>query len=50
MNSDVEFHTMGLLQQQDYIMYSTISIVNAELPISFYAINSNNNVLNNNNN
>jgi len=43
--SDVLFPFTGVLKEDHDIFYSTIGIVNASLPVSFYVINSNNNVL-----
>ena len=43
MNSNVLFSFIGLLKQDDDIIRTDISIVNAQFPISFYIINSTNN-------
>lgn len=43
--SDVIFSFAGLLQSEDDIVYSQISIMNAQIPISYYIINEYNNVL-----
>lgn len=45
MNSNVLFSFIGLLKQDDDIIRTDISIVNAQFPISFYIINSTNNKL-----
>lgn len=44
-NSNLEFSFIGLLKQDDDIVRTEISIVNAQIPISFYIINSFNNSL-----
>ena len=42
-NSNLNFSFIGLLKQDDDILRTEISIVNAQFPISFYIINSLNN-------
>jgi len=42
-NSNLDFSFIGLLRQDDDIIRTDISIVNAQFPISFYIINSLNN-------
>lgn len=44
-NSNLEFSFIGLLKQDDDIVRTDISILNAQIPISFYIINSVNNIL-----
>jgi len=44
--SDVQFQTTGLLQDDPNIVYCTIALRNAQIPVSFYVINKNNNILN----
>ena len=44
-NSNLEFSFIGLLKQDDDIVRTEISILNAQIPISFYIINSYNNKL-----
>lgn len=45
MYSNVAFSFQGLLQADDDIQYTTISVMNAQLPISWYTVNSSNNTL-----
>lgn len=44
-NSNLEFSFIGLLKQDDDIIRTDISILNAQIPISFYIINSSNSLL-----
>jgi len=44
-NSNLEFSFIGLLKQDDDIVRTEISILNAQIPISFYILNSYNNKL-----
>ncbi len=44
-NSNVVFNTNGILKDDPNICYSTISLLNAQIPVSFYAVNYANNVL-----
>lgn len=44
--SDVVFSFVGLLQNEENILYSQISVMNAQIPISYYIINEYNNTLN----
>jgi hypothetical protein len=46
MKSNIQFNTNGLLSDDNNILYSEISLLNCEIPCSFYAINNNNNLLN----
>ncbi len=39
------FNTKGILKDDPNICYSTISLLNAQIPVSFYAVNYANNVL-----
>ena len=43
--SNIQFQTLGLLTEDPNIAYCTIAVRNAQLPVSFYTINMNNNVL-----
>ena len=43
--SDVNFNFIGTLKEEDDIVRSYISVVNAQIPMSFYVINSTNNIL-----
>ena len=45
MLSNINFNFKGLLKKEDNIVMSTISLVNAQIPCSFYIINSTNNVI-----
>jgi hypothetical protein len=49
MNSNLLFTCNGMLKPDKHILYNTISVLNAQIPISYYLINSTNNklVLNN---
>ena len=42
--SNVEFSFQGLLTQEDNIEHVQISLVNAQIPVSFYTINYTNNM------
>ena len=42
-NSNLLFQLPGLLKYDKNVLYNQISVVHAEIPISFYTINSNNN-------
>ena len=42
--SDIEFQFNGLLKQEDDIQQVQISLVNAQIPVSWYIINYTNNV------
>ena len=42
--SDIEFQFNGLLKQEDDIQQIQISLVNAQIPVSWYIINYTNNV------
>ena len=44
-NSNLDFSFIGLLRQDDDIIRTDISIVNAQFPISFYIINALNNTI-----
>lgn len=44
-NSDIDFGVYGLIQDETYILYNTVSIVHAEIPYSFYVVNVYNNLL-----
>ena len=44
-NSNLLFQLPGLLKYDKNVLYNQISVVHAEIPISFYTINSNNNKL-----
>ena len=44
-NSSLDFSFIGLLRQDDDIIRTDISIVNAQFPISFYIINALNNTI-----
>ena len=43
--SDIEFNLNGIITNEKYILYNTISINHAEIPNSFYIINVYNNLL-----
>ena len=43
LKSSVSFNFIGLLKEEDDIVRSYISIINAQIPMSFYVINSTNN-------
>jgi hypothetical protein len=45
LKSSVSFNFIGLLKEEDDIVRSYISIINAQIPMSFYVINSSNNLL-----
>jgi hypothetical protein len=45
MNSNLKFKCNGLLKPDKHILYKTISILNAQIPISYYLINATNNSL-----
>jgi hypothetical protein len=45
-NSDIDFYFSNILSESEDILYSSIGINNAEIPISFYIINNTNNILN----
>ena len=44
-NSNIDFAVNGVIQDEKYILYNTLSIVHAEIPYSFYVINVYNNLL-----
>jgi hypothetical protein len=43
--SNLNFDFKGLLKEENDILYSTIDIVNAQIPVSFYNINAATNIL-----
>ena len=43
--SNVVFNFKGLLKRDDDILYSSISVLNAQIPCSFYIVNATNNVI-----
>ena len=43
LKSSASFNFIGLLKEEDDIVRSYISIINAQIPMSFYVINSTNN-------
>lgn len=45
LNSDVTFNFTNILKEELDITHSTISILSAQIPVSFYCINTNNNLL-----
>lgn len=45
MNSNLLFKCNGMLKPDKHILYNTISVLNAQIPISYYLINSKNNKL-----
>ena len=45
LNSSVTFSFPGLLEDDQTILYKTISLTNAQIPNSFYIINEYNNIL-----
>lgn len=45
LKSSVSFNFIGLLKEEDDIVRSYISVINAQIPMSFYVINSTNNKL-----
>ena len=45
LKSSVSFNFIGLLKEEDDIVRSYISVINAQIPMSFYIINSTNNKL-----
>ena len=44
--SNLVWTTNGVLKDESNIMYCTISVANAQIPVSFYSVNYTNNVLN----
>jgi hypothetical protein len=46
MNSVMIFNLGGLLKKETYILYNVISVIHAQIPISYYLVNNYNNVLN----
>lgn len=44
--SNVSFHFTGLLKEDPHILHSSIQLIDAQIPVSFYTINATNNVLN----
>ena len=44
-NSDILFNINGVIQDEKYILYNTVSIVHSEIPYSFYVVNVYNNLL-----
>lgn len=46
LNSSLSFNLPTLLRKEKNVIYSTIKIVHAEIPYSFYIINEYNNILN----
>ena len=44
--SNMLFNTRGILKDEIDISYCNISLLNAQIPVSFYVVNSSNNVLN----
>ena len=44
-NSQLNYNVNGVIQDEKYILYNTLSIVHAEIPYSFYVINLYNNIL-----
>jgi len=45
MNSSVLFNFKGILVEEDDIINSNICVMNAQIPVSFYTINANNNII-----
>ena len=45
LKSSVSFNFIGLLKEEDDIVRSYISVINDQIPMSFYVINSSNNLL-----
>ena len=45
LKSSVSFNFIGLLKEEDDIVRSYISVINCQIPMSFYVINSSNNFL-----
>ena len=43
MNSNLLFKCIGMVKPDKNILYNTISVLNAQIPISYYLINSTNN-------
>ena len=43
LKSSVSFNFIGLLKEEDDIVRSYISVINAQIPMSFYVITSSNN-------
>ena len=43
MLSNVEFEMIGLLRQEEDIIHTEISVLSAEIPVSFYNVNTTNN-------
>ena len=43
--SNVVFNFKGLLKRDDDILYSSIAVLNAQIPCSFYIVNATNNVI-----
>ena len=44
-NSNIEYNINGVIKDEKYILYNTLSIVHSEIPYSFYVINVYNNIL-----
>ena len=45
LNSVLTFSTNGILKKEKEILYNLISIVHAEIPVSYYIVNETNNYL-----
>jgi len=44
--SNLEWNTNGILKDESNILYCTISVLNCQIPVSFYIVNYTNNILN----
>ena len=45
-NSDVNFNFKGILKEEPDILQVDVDFINCQIPVSFYMINANNNILN----
>ena len=45
LNSVLTFSTNGILKKEKEILYNLISVVHAEIPVSYYIVNETNNYL-----
>jgi len=45
LNSVLTFATNGILKKEKEILYNLISVVHAEIPVSYYIVNATNNYL-----
>ena len=45
LNSSLYFNLNNILKKEQDIIYNLVSVVHCEIPVSFYIINSSNNIL-----